>query len=88
METSELIEQKKKEILELKQRATEEKNKQKLQAKLEKQAEKDKKKKLKTKLDSVLRAVYDYNKLKAEEKDKTDIIAKIELILHDGEQQQ
>jgi hypothetical protein len=86
LETNELIEQKKKEIADLKEKAKQEKNNQKLQAKFEKQAEKEKKNKLKSKLDAVLKAVYDYNKLKAEEKSNTDILAKIELILHDGEQ--
>lgn len=82
METKELIEQKKRELSELKQQAKAEKFEEKEKAKAKKQLERDDKKVLKTKLDLILRAIYDFRKLKAAQKKEVDILDKIQLILH------
>jgi len=83
VETSALIELKKKEIADLKAKAKTEKMELQTKAAEQRALLRDDKKILKQKLDQILKLIYDYRKLKAAEKKDTDILDKIQLLLHD-----
>ena len=83
VETSELIELKKKEIADLKAKAKTEKMELQTKAAEQRALLRDDKKILKQKLDQIFKLIYDYRKLKAAEKKDTDILDKIQLLLHD-----
>ena len=83
VETNDLIEQKKKEIADLKAKAKAEKKELQTKAAEQRALLRDDKKILKQKLDQILKLIYDYRKLKAAEKKDTDILDKIQLLLHD-----
>ena len=83
VETNDLIEQKKKEIADLKAKAKAEKKELQKKAAEQRALLRDDKKILKQKLDKILKLIYDFRKLKAAEKKDTDILDKIQLLLHD-----